>query len=715
MKLHYSLALATALLCSAARAAAPEAQLIALLKSDASQEAKADACMQLARVGTRQAVPTLAALLADDQLSHMARYGLEAIPDPSVDSALRDALGTLKGRPLVGVIGSVGVRHDAEAIPALAAFLTGTDADVAMAAARALGSIGTPAAAKALQSGLGKGTPAQQLAVCDSLLRCAAVLPGGDAIAIYDQLRDEPGPAQIRAAALRGAILARQKDGLPLLVAALRGDDAALIRVAVRTSMEMPGEEVTKAIAAEVGPAAGDKQRLLIGTLGSRGDAAAVPALLAVAKEGAAGVRQEAIGSLAQIGSASVLPAFVELAVGSDAEVARAARAALAGFSGGEADAAITGMLASADPKTQIVAIDLISQRRMSGAIPVLLRSAENSDPAVSIASLKTLGELAGVEEVPALLKILMTAKAPAAAESALTAVCTRQVGPVNGQLVIQKAVYGDLPDGTTADVTEKVAGIVHAGTLALEVSNTYFGDPAGGVVKHLRVDYTANGVAGSQTAPEGATMTFAVSATSPACTAALVGAMGDAAPQPKAALLRILRAVGGPQALAATRAATKDGNPEVRDAALRSLCDWPTVEVLPDLMEIARTPPSPKFKIMALRGALRLIPRETISSAQKLAAIQEVLALVERPEEKRLALAALGEIPTAEALALVMKELPDAALQEEASEAAVAIGEKLVVTQPALVADAMRQVVKTTENASLAARARAVLKEVKG
>jgi HEAT repeat protein len=87
-----------------------------------------------AEIGTKQAVPALAALLADPKLAHYARYGLEPIPDPSVDKALRDALGKIKGRPLVGVINSIGQRKDAE---------------VADAAAAALGRIsGTPAATK---------------------------------------------------------------------------------------------------------------------------------------------------------------------------------------------------------------------------------------------------------------------------------------------------------------------------------------------------------------------------------------------------------------------------------------------------------------------------------------------------------------------------------------------------------------------------------------
>ncbi|MBE3068793.1 MAG: hypothetical protein IMZ66_01015, partial [Planctomycetes bacterium] len=82
-----------------------EAALIAVLKSNAEQKEKADACRDLAHLGTRQAVATLAGLLSDEKLSHMARYGLETIPDPAVDVAFRAALGTLKGRPLVGVIG----------------------------------------------------------------------------------------------------------------------------------------------------------------------------------------------------------------------------------------------------------------------------------------------------------------------------------------------------------------------------------------------------------------------------------------------------------------------------------------------------------------------------------------------------------------------------------------------------------------------------------
>ena len=120
---HKNFILAIALLAALATPCfAQEAKLIAVLKSR-PQEEKAAACCQLARVATKQSVPTLASLLGDEKLSHMARYAMETIPDPSVDDALRDALGKLTGRPLLGVIGSLGARRDAKAVDAIAKLL----------------------------------------------------------------------------------------------------------------------------------------------------------------------------------------------------------------------------------------------------------------------------------------------------------------------------------------------------------------------------------------------------------------------------------------------------------------------------------------------------------------------------------------------------------------------------------------------------------------
>ncbi|QEH37695.1 PBS lyase HEAT-like repeat protein [Aquisphaera giovannonii] len=209
------LAVALAILPPAAPAqkAAPnarekEAKLIATLnKADASRKAKADACRELAAVGTAEAVPPLAALLSSEELGHMARYGLEPIPDPAVDVALRDAMGKLKGNLLVGVIGSVGVRRDPKAVPALVQKLGDPDAEVAAAAARALGRIGNRDAAEALEKALGTMPAACRVNACEGLFRAADALrtqgQRREARAIYEKLASAEVPEYVKDAAKR--------------------------------------------------------------------------------------------------------------------------------------------------------------------------------------------------------------------------------------------------------------------------------------------------------------------------------------------------------------------------------------------------------------------------------------------------------------------------------------------------------------------------------
>ncbi|MCX8108932.1 MAG: DUF1080 domain-containing protein, partial [Verrucomicrobiae bacterium] len=174
-----------------------------------------------------------------------------------------------------------------------------------------------------------------------------------------------------------------------------------------------------------------------------------------------------------------------------------------------------------------------------------------------------------------------------------------------------------------------------------------------------------------------------------------------------KLAVLRVLGTVGGETALDAVRAATREPDKEVKETALRVLCDWPTPEALPDLAELTKTTPDQKFRILALRAQLRLIPAQTSSDESKIAQLKEIIPMLERPEEKRLALAALVNIPTAEALALVVPHFDSEGVKEEAADAAVSIAEKIVKNNPAKVAEVINLV--RTNNKKLLERTRAL------
>jgi hypothetical protein len=188
-----------------------EVRLAAVLTSEAPRAAKDYACRQLMIVGTAASVPTLAALLSDKELSHMARYALERIDAPEAGQALREALA-LNPPELLGVIGSVGARRDTESIADLTTlFLNENERNkaVARAAALALGAMRSAQTASALAQ-LKPDDAETSVAVIDASLACAeALLADGqaaEALAIYKRFAGEDQPKHVRLAATRGML-----------------------------------------------------------------------------------------------------------------------------------------------------------------------------------------------------------------------------------------------------------------------------------------------------------------------------------------------------------------------------------------------------------------------------------------------------------------------------------------------------------------------------
>lgn len=81
---------------------------------------------------------------------------------------------------------------------------------------------------------------------------------------------------------------------------------------------------------------------------------------------------------------------------------------------------------------------------------------------------------------------------------------------PVDHPLVIVKAVWGDMFDEHTVDVTKIVAGLVKDNALRLEAKSKLLGDPADFKLKHLRVEWSKGGVVAKKHAMENETLTIA-------------------------------------------------------------------------------------------------------------------------------------------------------------------------------------------------------------
>lgn len=182
-----------------------ELALIEVLHSDATRNAKDYVCRQLKIIGTDASVPPLAAMLGDENHSHMARYALQSIPGELASEALVDALGDrlVADELKVGVIGSLGARGDNSAVAALGKLLGDGNSQLATAAANALGAIGSTDAVKVLAS------VQPNDAVMNAMLCCAeGMLRSGDksgAKAIYQKMMTSESK-QFKLAATRGVL-----------------------------------------------------------------------------------------------------------------------------------------------------------------------------------------------------------------------------------------------------------------------------------------------------------------------------------------------------------------------------------------------------------------------------------------------------------------------------------------------------------------------------
>ena len=424
-----AIAAALALVCSWAHGlqAAPsrEPELLAVIRSETPEAEKAVAFKGLAVHGSPACVADVATYLANERLSSWARIALEAIPGDEASAALRAAAapGTaLASRQLVGVINSLGVRRDVAAVPLLVARLGDGDANVAEAAAAALGKIGSADAATALAAALVTGKPDRDT-VAEACVVCGERrIEAGDtaaAVGLFDAVRKADVSEQRQAEAWRAAILARGREGVPLLVELLQSPSQRLFNMGLFTSREFAaGADRDAALAYEVdlalvkagagsAPLRADRAALVIDLLADRnagGAGAAVQqALLESAAAGEPEVRLAAIRAVGRCGDAAAAVRLLEVAETGAGAMAAAARQAVAGMTADGVDEKIVARLDSTTALPLVVG--LIGDRRILTASAKVKPLVDHADPAVRSTALAALGSIVSLGDLGILVR----------------------------------------------------------------------------------------------------------------------------------------------------------------------------------------------------------------------------------------------------------------------------------------------------------------------
>ena len=413
-----------------------ETALLGLLQSDAPPAEKAIACKKLAICGTASSVGELSKLLPNPQLSSWARIALEVIPDSEAGAALREAGTQLKGRLLIGVVHSLGVRKDVQAVPLLVDHLKGQDADVAAAAAYSLGHIGNREAVSVLRKNLDLDSEMVRSAVAEGCILCAErKLAAGDlesAEQIYNEVRNSNVPLQRIVEATRGSILAQQAAGIPLLLATLKSTQKEMQQIALSTIREFPGQQLDQVLAKELTTLSPRSAALLIQAMSDRPGKANLSAIVEAAGDGDHVVRLSAIDALGRMGNASCLSVLLTTAGDDDGDLSKAAMQTLASLPGSNVDDQIVARLSQSEGNEYMRLLELVGRRRIA-AMDQIIIALNNDNAGFRQAALYALGETVTLDQLSVLIDQVVAAKNPndvQAAEQALAVACVRMPNP---------------------------------------------------------------------------------------------------------------------------------------------------------------------------------------------------------------------------------------------------------------------------------------------
>jgi len=425
-----------------------ETQLLKALNTPgASVAAQQFCCRMLRRIGSAQSVPSLARLLADPALSHMARFALQLMPAPEAGDALRKAVTELDGDLRTCVIGSLGLRGERGAVVELAPLASANDRQTAEAAIKALGRIGGQRSARALQAA--EVLRALRTERDDALLMCADSLVARNrterALSIYQALGTPEHSTWIRIAAYQGMVKADPQQAGTIILALLRDKDLHMQRAAGKFIAQIPGQAMTRSLGQQLATLDPEAQVLLLSALETRQDKTAAPFVQKAASSDNASVQTAALKALGALGGSEHV-AFLAAASMKNNAQGKAAQDSLERITGpGVTEALIQQSQSDSPASLRVSVIDVLVARHELDAAPALCEVAKDSNTQVRRAAYRGLGALAGAQDVPALVSLLLSAKS------------------AGDRLALERALVSTIGRADAVDATALLKGLAQA------------------------------------------------------------------------------------------------------------------------------------------------------------------------------------------------------------------------------------------------------------
>jgi len=401
--------------------------LIEALPKVTEKEVAAFIIRQLQLAGKEEAVAPLSGYLADEELCDPAACALRAIATPAAVDALLKALPAATGANRVTIIKNLGDLRVAVAVELITQDAVSEDLNTRQIARFALANIGALAsdevlrkAAKTAPSRLEKAQATQDYLLYARRLAEAGEKDRAEAICRSFIQTQTDSESNVACAALSNLVAVIGEDALGDLIAAMDSPCCKLRATALERAADVPGKKATQAWVDKMERVPSEPRAEILGMLGQRGDASAVPAVLAALKAEDEPVRLTAIDAAARFDGRKVLPALLEQleTVDNDEEI-KAIQSALLRLSGKRVVSACADALPRMKPPARIALLEVLSARRAEGEAEPVFAQTRDADSGVRVAATRALERLTTARHVPRLVAILTGAKEDAEIKAA--------------------------------------------------------------------------------------------------------------------------------------------------------------------------------------------------------------------------------------------------------------------------------------------------------
>lgn len=306
----------------------------------------------------------------------------------------------------------------------------------------------------------------------------------------------------------------------------------------------------------------------------------------------------------------------------------------------------LVGALPSLPPAIQVAVLRALSARGdkiASPAVKASLKSPEDAVKTEAALALEKLGDATVVNDLAALA--IGTGPAAAAAQQTLS----RLNAPGVNEALVAMLDSSDAATVRVAAVTLRARGDFSAIPRFLQMASSDKDSTRAAAIEAL------DGLAGTEEMPALMALLRKASANDQEKVASLLwkstrslgsdderfvklwATASAEAEALKVVILKLASVAGGPSALETIKFAS--GSEALKDAAARTLCQWPNESAVTPLADLIQKTANPTHRILATRAVVRLLTDRKCSwlASKKIETLEQILPKMERDEEKKM------------------------------------------------------------------------------